>query len=260
MNKLFIVSTPIGNIGDISDRAKKILDESICILCEDTTHTSNLLKLIGVKNKLLSFHKFNESTRIDKVKELLKKGDVALVSDAGTPTISDPGQTLISNLIKNKVKIYSIPGPSAFVSAISVSGLKFDNFKFIGFYPRKENQIISLINNSFDSNLIVGYESPKRISRTLEILERFDNNLKIVVSREITKIHEETLIGFPSDFKDKKLKGEIVLIISNHKKKDDDLERKVEYLKKNGLSNKSIISYLTENDDFKKNDIYNLLK
>lgn len=261
MNKLYVVSTPIGNMGDISKRAIETLTNVSCIFAEDTLHTQPFLSKLGIKNKIISLHKFNEASRINEVIKILENGDVALVSDAGTPTISDPGQLLISELIKRNVVVNVIPGPTAITSALSGSGLIFDNFTFIGFMPKKPNQINDVLEKHSNSEIIGSYESPKRINRTIEILEEINPKMKITVARELTKMYEEIVTGIPSELKNKEFRGEIVILISEFKKeKQDEIQRKIELLLQEGLTNKTIVSYLSKSEDVRKNDIYERLK
>lgn len=261
MNKLYVVSTPIGNIDDISKRAIDTLTNVNCIFAEDTKHTSLFLSRIGVKNKLISLHKFNEASRVSEVIEFLRKGDVAIVSDAGTPTISDPGQLLISKLIRMDITVNVIPGPTAITSALSVSGLVFENFTFIGFMPRKENQINEIFKKHINSEVIGAYESPNRINKTITFLETINPNMKITIARELTKIFEEVISGTPEEIKNRKFRGEIVILISEFKQKQkDQLDNKVELLINEGMTSKSIVNYLMKTESIKKNDIYERIK
>ena len=258
MHKLFIVSTPIGNLGDISKRAIEVLGNVDYVLAEDTRVTSNLFKLLNIENKLLSLHKWNENEKTNKVIELLKEGDIALVSDAGTPTISDPGQFLISSLIEEGIEVVSVPGASALISALSISGLKYQSFSFVGFLPKKENAVVEMVENN-SSDVLVGYESPNRIKKTLEILNKHYPTNRIVISREITKKFEETVAGTAQDLLQKEYKGELVIMISTPVIENKDLKNKIKNLMKINVNKKDIIKYLTE-EGFKKNDVYEELK
>lgn len=261
MNKFYVVSTPIGNINDISKRAIETLTNVSCIFAEDTKHTSLFLSRIGIKNKLISLHKFNEASRVNEVIKYLEKGNVALVSDAGTPTISDPGQLLISKLVEMNININVIPGPTAITSALSVSGILFENFTFIGFIPKKENQIKEIFKMHKNSEVIGAYESPNRINKTIEILETINPDMKITVARELTKVFEEVVTGTPGEIKGKEFRGEIVILISEFiTKEKNKIENKIELLINEGMTNKSIVSYLTNTEDVKKNYIYEKLK
>ena len=211
MGILYIVSTPIGNLGDISLRAIETLQKVDLILAEDTRRTGILLKSLKIKKNLLSFYEHNESARIPQVIDFLKKGqNLALVSDAGTPTISDPGFKLI--------KIESIPGASAALAALVVSGLPTDKFIFLGYLPKKQGKATKIIKQIADLDFtIILFESPKRLLRNLKLLKDLLGNKSTVVARELTKLHEEYLRGDIEDiiehFKKNPIKGEITLII-----------------------------------------------
>ena len=260
MNKLYVVPTPIGNLKDFTLRSIQILKSVSFILCEDTKVSGKIKKHFDLNAKLISLHKFNERSRIDEIKEMLEQSDVALVSDAGTPTISDPGQILISEL-KNYVDVIPLPGANAITTALSGSGFEFSSFTCIGFFNKEENKIIHKINSHLNSDIIVAYESPNRINRTLNIIYNNFGDVTISLARELTKIYEEIIRSPISELKDKDYKGEIVLIIpTKEMQKVDNLKIHVDSLLKEGLSEKSIISYLTSNTKLKKNDIYNYLK
>ena len=259
MHKLYVVSTPIGNLGDITIRGKETLEQVGIVLAEDSRVTEKLFSLIGIKNKILSLHKWNEKERVETVLKLLKEHDVALVSDAGTPTISDPGQFLIEELINHDVEIVSVPGPSAIISAMSISGLKYKSFEFIQFIPKKEKQLIEKIEKT-NADILVGYESPNRIYKTLEIIKEYNNELNLVIAREITKKFETVLRGKPSELLEENIKGEIVLMIEISKETNiDDLKERVNSLLEDGKTSKEIIEEL-KNEGFKKNEIYKEIK
>ena len=259
MHKLYVVSTPIGNRGDITYRGKEILESVGIVLAEDSRVTEKLFSLIEVKNKIMSLHKWNEKERVETVLKMLIDHDVALVSDAGTPTISDPGQFLIEELVKHDVEIVSVPGPSALIAALSISGLKYKSFEFIQFLPKKEKQLLDKIENT-NADILVGYESPNRIYKTLEILKDYNDELNIVIAREITKKFETVLRGKPSELLEENIKGEIVLMIEVSKETNlVDLKEKVNELLEEGLTSKEIIEQLKE-EGFKKNEIYKEIK
>ncbi|MBU1046207.1 16S rRNA (cytidine(1402)-2'-O)-methyltransferase [Patescibacteria group bacterium] len=228
MQHLYIIGTPIGNLEDITLRALRILKEVDFVLCEDTRVTRKLLDKYEIETPTISYHSFSGKIKTDKILELLEEGkDLALVSDAGTPTISDPGFMLVAQ-VKEKfgesVMVTPIPGPSALISALSVSGLPADSFTFFGFLPRKKgkqtaiNEILEL------KRTAVFYESPHRILKTLETIkelsEEFEQNKKIVIGREITKMFEQIVSGTIEEvikyFEDNsdKVKGEFVVMIN----------------------------------------------
>ncbi len=260
MGKLFVIPTPIGNLEDFTLRSIRILKEVKFLLCEDTKVSGKIKKHLDLDVKMISLHKFNEKSRVEEVLTLLKENDVALVSDAGTPTISDPGQLLIEEL-KGKVNIIPLPGPNAITTSLSASGLKFDSFSFIGFFDKEEAKIIKKIKKHQNSDVIVAYESPNRINKTLSYIYNNFGDVTIVVAREITKIYEEIVKDNVSNLFNKEFRGEIVLIIETKDiKKEDPLRKHIESLREEGMTDKSIINYLTKNTSFKKNDIYNFLK
>ena len=219
MGILYIVSTPIGNLSDISLRAIETLQKVDLILAEDTRKTGTLLKSLKIKKNLLSFYEHNELARIPQVIDFLKRGqNLALVSDAGTPTISDPGFKLIREAITQGLKIESIPGASAALAALVVSGLPTDKFIFLGYLPKKQGKATKIIKQIADLDFtIILFESPKRLLRNLKLLKDLLGNKSTVVARELTKLHEEYLRGDIEDiiehFKKNPIKGEITLII-----------------------------------------------
>jgi len=191
MSHLYIVATPIGNLEDITLRALRVLKEVDFILCEDTRQTKKLLDRYKIYTLTLSYHQHSKLKKLDEIKELLKEGkNLALVSDAGTPGISDPGNKLVRFLADNKidVKISPIPGPSAIISALSVSGFPTDNFVFLGFVPHKKRRQTFFKNLVQEKKTAVFYESPHRIMKTLGSLKEYLPEQEIVVCRELTKI------------------------------------------------------------------------
>ena len=220
MSKLYLVPTPLGNLEDITLRAIRILKEAGHILAEDTRKTSILLNRYEIKNKLTSFHKFNEHRKLQEVIGILKTGDsVALVTDAGTPGISDPGFLLVRECIANDIEVECLPGPTAFVPALVNSGFPSDRFCFEGFLPQKKGRQTRLIELAKEPRTVILYESPHRLLKTLsQLSEFFGDERKISVSRELTKIHEETVRGTVKEiiehYSDKTIKGELVLVIA----------------------------------------------
>ncbi|QQS37852.1 MAG: 16S rRNA (cytidine(1402)-2'-O)-methyltransferase [Ignavibacteriales bacterium] len=216
---LFIVSTPIGNLGDITLRAIETLKSSDFIICEDTRVTRNLLNHFGIAKELISLNAFNEQHKIPKlIERITTVTSVALVSDAGTPGISDPGVRLISALIRIGVKVVSVPGPSALISALSISGLPTDSFIFEGFLPQKKGRQKLLSKLAEEDRTIVLYESTYRIEKLLNELNEYMPERFIVVCRELTKKFEETWRGNPKEILNtlntKVIKGEFVVVIS----------------------------------------------
>lgn len=217
--KLYIVSTPIGNLKDITLRAIEILKEVDFVLCEDTRTSGNLLKHYEIQKELISLNAFNESKKIDPiVNRILSNQSAALITDAGTPAISDPGVRLVSACIDNGVAVISVPGVTALIAALSISGLPTDSFVFEGFIPQKKGRQTKLKELANESRTIVLYESTYRIEKLLNELNEYLPDRFVVVCREITKKFEETWRGFPKDlvesFPERISKGEFVIVIA----------------------------------------------
>ncbi len=225
---LYIVSTPIGNREDITLRALRVLKEVDLIAAEDTRHTGLLLRHFGITTPLTSYFEGNESRKKEFIFSKLMQGErVALVSDAGTPGISDPGFRLIRTATENRIPIVPVPGPSAVIVALSVSGLPTDAFLFKGFLPHKMKKRRDLLKELADvRETLIFYESPHRISETLKDIYEVLGDREIVLTRELTKIYEEVLRGRVSEVQTqiggRKLKGEITLVISGKKRKKTD--------------------------------------
>ena len=261
---LYIVSTPIGNLKDITYRAIEILNKSDLILCEDTRVSQKILNYYKIQTQLISNHKFNEKKNTEKVIfELQNSKIVSLISDAGTPAISDPGKIIINECIKKNIKIYPIPGPSAVTTAVSVSGFS-DKYFFYGFLPSTLNEtekVFNLLSNLESS--IVFFISSKKINKIIEKLKTFFSGRNIVICRELTKLYEE-IIRLPiSEIKPFKtlLKGELTIVISekNSKMKSknlDESDKKIikKLLKK--MSVKDIVKLITKNKNISKKKIY----
>ena len=220
MSKLYIVPTPIGNLDDITLRAIKVLSEADYILAEDTRTTSFLLKHLGIEKKLYSHHKFNEHKTIESIAQRIKGGEnIALISDAGTPGISDPGFLLSRQCAKEGVEVECLPGATAFVPAIVASGLPCDRFCFEGFLPQKKGRVSRLTELSTEERTIIFYESPYRIVKLLtQISEIFGNERECAVCREISKLHEEIVRGSVEEvlahFSTHEPKGEFVVVVA----------------------------------------------
>ena len=223
MAKLYVVPTPIGNLDDITIRAIKTLESVDIILCEDTRRSKKLLNHIGVKSNLKSYHKFNEHKELEKVVEKIILGNnVALITDAGTPGISDPGFLIIRTCIAKKIKVECLPGPTALIPGIVLSGLPMEKFIFEGFLPLKKGRSSRLKVLSSENRTMIFYESPHRLIKTLyDFQSTFGSERKISVSRELTKIYEETKRGSLKEiikiFENKKPKGEFVIVVNGRK-------------------------------------------
>ena len=262
---LYLVSTPIGNLKDITFRAVEILKNSAYILCEDTRISQILFKKYEIKSKLISNHKFNENKNLLKIMELLNKGlVVSLVSDAGTPSISDPGAILVKKCVENNIEIFPVSGPSAVSSAISISGFS-ERFYFYGFFPVKigtlknDLEILSKLNSS-----LVFFISPKKINRIIPILKENFSGRKILICREMSKIYEEFIRSEIDELKlfDKSPKGELTIVISekrNIKKSTEELsESDKRNIKKmiNKFTIKEIIDLINRDNKIQKKLIY----
>jgi 16S rRNA (cytidine1402-2'-O)-methyltransferase len=262
---LYIVSTPIGNLDDITFRSLEILKKSDIILCEDTRRSLKLLNHYKIKKKLISYHKFNEKKELYKIIEYLNNGQIlSLVSDAGTPTLSDPGLLLIKECIKENIKIFPIPGPSAITAAVSASGFD-DKFLFYGFLPKTENELIKKINNlkNLDFSLVFFIPGIK-INFYIKFFKNYFSGRDIFIAREISKIHEtfyrdkiDTIIPFKNA-----LKGELTIVISknytnNEKELDLDIVTEAtEYLKKYSL--KDVVELVSKKEKVSKKKVYEI--
>lgn len=231
MSKLYVVPTPVGNLDDMTFRAIKALEKASLILCEDTRTSAGLLKHFGISSRTASHHKFNEHQTCEAyARRILGGEDIALISDAGTPAISDPGFMLVRECIKLGVEVECLPGPTAFVPALVDSGFGCDSFVFAGFLPQKKGRQKKLAELSAIGLTVIFYESPYRILKLLdEIKQHFGPERRISISREISKIYEQTLRGTAQQleqaFKEKPPKGEFVVIVDKpHKDEGVDQE------------------------------------
>lgn len=217
--RLYIVSTPIGNLEDITLRALRVLKEADLVFAEDTRVTRRLLSHYEIENQLLSYHSYNEAGRIPQIIQFLKEGkQIALVSDAGTPGISDPAHKLVKAAIEANIPIEPVPGATAIITALVASGMPTDRFVFEGFLPRKKGRQTKLKFLSEEPGTIIFYESALRTRKTVEDIVKNMGNRYIVISRELTKMYEEFIRGYAQDLlaelKSRQLKGEIVLLIA----------------------------------------------
>ena len=262
---LYLVPTPIGNLSDITFRAIDILENSNCILCEDTRLSKNLLDKFNIKSKLISNHKFNEKKNLLKVIEMLKQGQIiSLISDAGTPGISDPGAVLVKECINNNINVFPLPGPSAVTAAVSASGFS-EKYFFYGFFPEKEKIIkedLGMLSKITSS--IVFFISPKKINKIIPQIKKYFFDRDILICREISKFYEEYIRCKIEKLKlfEKNVKGEITLVISEKKN-----NKKNSYILKesdktiidkmiNKLSVKEIVNLISQNNKVSKKQIY----
>ena len=262
---LYIVSTPIGNLDDITFRALDVLKYSDIILCEDTRRSIKLLNHYKIKKKLISYHKFNEKKQLTKIIEYFNEGKIlSLISDAGTPLLSDPGRLLVNQCIENGIQVTPIPGVSSITSAVSVSGFK-DQFLFYGFLPKTQNELEKVLNSLSQSDYTQVFFIPsKKINFYIKNFKKYFSGRKIVIAREITKIHEAFIREDIDDLKtfENNLKGELTIVISENVKKSKSFdEEKIvnkakKYLKKYSL--KDTVNLIFETEKINKKIIYKL--
>ena len=262
---LYIVSTPIGNLDDITLRSLEVLKKSDIVLCEDTRRSLKLLNHYKIKKKLVSYHKFNEHKELQKIIEYLNEGKIlSLISDAGTPTLSDPGLLLVKSCVEKNIEIFPIPGPSAITAAVSVSGFE-DKFLFYGFLPKTENDLIKTIKSlkNLDYSLIF-FIPGNKINFYLKFFKEYFSDRDILVSREISKIHEtfyRDRIATIKPFKTT-LKGELTIVISkiytnNESKSDLDIVTEAtKYLKKYSL--KDVVELISKKEKVSKREVYKI--
>lgn len=260
---LYVVPTPIGNKEDITLRALKVLNSVDLIYAEDTRTSLVLLKMYKINKPIKACHLYNEEKIKNKVVEELKSGkNVALISDQGTPLLSDPGYELVSAIIKNNLNVISLPGPSALLPALNMSGIEANKFVFYGFLNSKKSLAKKELEKLKDINFtIVFYEAPHRFISTLELMLHVLGNRNISVCREITKIHEEVFRGKISEALElyREIKGEIVLVVEKGESKIniDDLLQEVRLEIKKGLSNKDAVKLVSKKYGVSKNILYN---
>ena len=265
-NGLYLVSTPLGNLKDITLRAIEVLEKSDYILCEDTRVSKNLLDKYQIKSKLISNHKFNEKKNVAKIIEYLKSGKIiSLISDAGTPSISDPGSILVKECVKNDIKIIPIPGPSAVAAAVSISGFS-DKFLFCGFFSDKKQHLSNELKKFSEfENTLVFFVSPKKINKIIPEIKKNFSGREIVFCREITKMYEEFIRKNIDELTlfEKAPKGELTVVISekkinkNNSQKLSESDKNVIKKMINKLSTKEITDIISESTNVSKKEIYN---
>lgn len=264
---LYLVATPIGNLNDITLRAINILKEVDLIAAEDTRHSLKLLNHLNISKPLVSYHRHNEDVKTEALIKELKNGkSIALITDAGTPGISDPGEEVVKRCVEENVKIVPIPGACAMVNALICSGIDTKEFTFLGFLPlNKKNRKIKLEEIKNANNTIILYEAPHKISSTIKDLSEILGHRQVVLARELTKIHEEFIRGSAEELSKiiENIKGEIVLIIEkNNEEKEDNvfesltLEEHYNMYEKQGYTKKEIIKKIAKDRNVNKNEIY----
>lgn len=268
--KLFVVSTPIGNLEDITLRAVNVLKDCDVIACEDTRNAKKLLARYGIETPLTSYHEHNEVEKSPKLLERLKDGrNVALVSDAGTPSVSDPGWRLVNLSIENNIEVVPIPGPSAVLSALVVSGLPTDSFLFLGFFPKTSGKRKELLDGIIRyPYTLVFYESAKRLLGALEAMLETLGDRRVSVAREMTKLYEEALRGSFSEVisvlsERETLKGEVTVVVEGSRDEHDEMsagavQKMLLLLKEKGFSLSEAVSLASESFGVSKNGIYRM--
>lgn len=265
---LYLVATPIGNMGDLSPRAIEILQSADLVAAEDTRVTGSLLKKLGLEKKLVSYYEHNAAMRSSLLIRHLEDGEnIALVSDAGTPAISDPGEDIVQECICRDIEIIPVPGPCAFVCALTVSGFSTKRFSFIGFLPAKQNDRKKELEQvKHREETLIFYEAPHRLLKTLtDMHEVFGEDRRISVSREITKKFEEHIRGTLSQvlahFETNPVKGEFVIVVEGGTKEESSfnelsLEEHLDLYEKQGLSKKDAIKQIAIDRNLPKRDVY----
>jgi 16S rRNA (cytidine1402-2'-O)-methyltransferase len=264
MPALFVVATPIGNLEDISQRAIRTLKEVKLIAAEDTRKTRKLLTAYDIKTPTTSYHEHNKLTKLEYILSRLEQDDVALVSDAGMPGISDPGYELISALIAKNIPIIPIPGPSALLSALVVSGLPTDRFLYLGFLPHKSGERKKFLKiNSNEKATLVVFESPHRIPESLQDMLEILGNRRIAVCRELTKIHEEVFRGTLQQAIERftEPRGEFTVVVEGStqsvpKPEPDDIENQLKRMQQAGLTAKEATAQLAATSGLSRKELY----
>ncbi|MCQ2910977.1 MAG: 16S rRNA (cytidine(1402)-2'-O)-methyltransferase [Clostridia bacterium] len=276
MSKLYVVATPIGNLNDFSPRAIEVLNEVDIILAEDTRHSLRLLNSFDIKTKMTAYHKFNEKKKSFEIIDMMKEKDmnVAIITDAGTPCISDPGYEIVKEAHENEIEVYGVPGCSAVINSLSIAGFDTLSFSFLGFLPRENKETIEFyerIKNN-DTYSIVVYESPKRILKSLKTMQEFLGDIEIAVLTEMTKVHEKIFRGKISKVlselneDENAEKGEYAIVINNkdyHTEKENDsngaltIEGKlIDEIVSNNVSMKDAIKIVTDKYHLSKSEVY----
>jgi hypothetical protein len=267
VSNIYFVPTPIGNMKDITLRALEVLENSDIIYCEDTRNSQNLLKFHNINTKLISYHKFNESERVEEIISNIESGKtVSVISDAGMPIINDPGFVILQEVIKKGISYEILPGACALINGICGSGFDATNFVYMGFVPKTESEREKFFKNFKDMSVTgIFYESPHRLLKTLKSLYAQFGNINVCVCRELTKLFEEYKRGcideIISYYEEKGVKGEIVLVIEKivDKKEAFDVANEILKFKKEGYSNKDIVKILKDNFNISKNEAYELV-
>lgn len=268
--RLFLIATPIGNLGDITYRAVETLKNVDIIAAEDTRHSLKLLNYLEISKPMISYHRHNEDTKTTELINILKSGkNIGLITDAGTPGISDPGEEIVKQAIKENIEIVPIPGACALINALIASGLNTREFAFYGFLPLDKK----LRKEKFDdirkqNKTIIFYEAPHRLIKTLQELEKEYGNIQVVVAKELTKIHEQYIRDYIANIIEniQDVKGEYIILFEMHSKTEKEIEieninnmsieEQYIYFENKGLSKKDIIKTIAKNNGVHKDEIY----
>lgn len=266
--KIYLVATPIGNLEDITLRALRILKEVDLIAAEDTRHTLKLLNHFNIKKSLISYHRHNEETKTDEIIKQVKQGKtIAIVTDAGTPGISDPGEEIVKEAIKENIEIIPVPGACALINALIISGLSTKEFAFFGFlsiHQKIKKEQLERIKK--ETKTVILYEAPHKLLKTLKDLLEVIGNREIVIVKELTKIHEKVYRGKISEVLEElgeNVKGEFVVLIPREQKENEEknwqeltLEEHYSYYEKQGLQKKEIIKQIAKDRKLNRNEVY----
>jgi 16S rRNA (cytidine1402-2'-O)-methyltransferase len=265
---LYLVPTPIGNLKDITFRAIDILKEVDLILCEDTRHTKKLLNHYGINKPLVSCERFSEAKKTAYILDQLDRGkNIALVSDAGTPAISDPGARIVAHVRASGCRVEALPGPCACITALSASGFEAP-FRFIGFFPRqKDSREKELLRMKASTDVTICYESPRRLMSMMKLIKGYMPERILCVARELTKLHEEYIIGTADNLifqlEDREIKGEVTVIIGSATRSDpldhDSMIDRAMSLLQAGHSRKDVLQVLIQETGMGRNEIYKML-
>jgi len=265
MSALYVVATPIGNLEDITLRALRILGQVKLIAAEDTRKTRHLLKTHGISTRLTSYHEHNKLTKLDYLLEQIQDGDVALVSEAGMPGLSDPGYELIAAAIQRGIPVIPVPGPSSIVTALAVSGLPTDRFLYLGFLPRKKGQRRKFLESLVDQQAtLIALEAPHRLQQSLGDLVEVLGERRVAVCRELTKMYEEIFRGTLSQARQhfSEPRGEFTLVIEGNRQQrplaEEEIKAELKRLRRQGTSGKEAVAQVATQSGLSKREVYRL--
>jgi 16S rRNA (cytidine1402-2'-O)-methyltransferase len=265
MSALYVVATPIGNLEDITLRALRILGQVKLVAAEDTRKTRHLLKTYGISTRLTSYHEHNKLTKLGYLLEQMQDGDVALVSEAGMPGLSDPGYELIAAAIQQGIPVIPVPGPSSIITALAVSGLPTDRFLYLGFLPRKKGQRRNLLESQADQQAtLIALEAPHRLQQSLGDLIEVLGERQVAVCRELTKMYEEIFRGTLSQARQhfREPRGEFTLVIEGNRQQrplaEEDIKAELKRLRRRGASGKEAVAQVATESGLSKREVYRL--